>query len=522
MMVPEKLRTSKFHYYHIANDVLFGNFISNLIGWILTEVFVSHRFRSASERLIALQTQMDIYISLFSIAATAAIIIIYEKPIRKCLKNFHLGTDPDPETLSVARKRVLNVPYLIVIINLVSWIGFSFIYRFAGFPNSLSIGISSGLITVVLAFFWVEHVTQHHLVPIFFPKGDLSSVKGALSVSLRVRIAALIFAVSIIPLAFIHLSIYRFKEIQVQGDMAPLDQLTLLQETISIESFVFIAMSVFLSTLLAYNLKRPVKEIIRVLAQVKRGNFAARAQVYTNDELGFAGETLNAMVGGLKEREMIRSTFGRYVGDSIRDEILKGDIPMDGEFKHATILFADLRNFTPLVERTPPRELIRLLNDYLNEMAICIRSNGGLILQFIGDEIEAVFGAPVSIQEPEKAALKAALDMREHLGALNRRNVEQGYSTLSHGIGIHTGQVLAANIGTKQRTAYSMIGDTVNLASRIQGLNKDFKTDILVSAAVVEKVKTGFNFTRMPDAAVKGKNNPVTVFSLDNFTKPDK
>ena len=112
-----------------------------------------------------------------------------------------------------------------------------------------------------------------------------------------------------------------------------MDLVNLIQETISLESLVFIAMGIFLSILLDHNLKKPVDEIIRVRVQVKRGNFAAKVKVYSNDELGFAGEILNAMAGGLKEREMIRGTFGRYVGNKIRDEILKGEIPIDGELK---------------------------------------------------------------------------------------------------------------------------------------------------------------------------------------------
>lgn len=512
----EKLSTSKFHYYHIANDVVIGNFIANMIGGFLTEVFISHRSGNVSESLASFYSHVDSFLSAIVIVLSAGIIIYYEIPIRKCLKNFHLGNKQDPRTMALARKRLLNVPYLIVVVNLTSWIGFSFLYDWLKFPNALTIGISSGLITVVLSFFWVEHVTQHHLIPVFFPKGDLSGVKGAGSVSLMTRLGALIFAVSIVPLVFIHLTIYRFKDMQMLDEMTLLDQLNLLQETISLESIIFVIITIFLSVLLAYNLKRPVDEIIRVLGQVKKGNFEARATVYTNDELGFAGETLNAMTAGLKEREMIRSTFGRYVGDKIRDEILSGEIPMDGEIKQATVLFADLRNFTPLVAVTPPKELIHLLNNYLNEMALCIRSNGGLILQFIGDEIEAVFGAPVDIPGPEKAAVKAALDMRKHLEILNRKHIEQGYSSLSHGIGIHTGRVLAANIGTRQRTAYSMIGDTVNLASRIQELNKVFKTDILISSKMFEKVKTGFEFTRMPETHVKGKKEPVTVYSVDS------
>ncbi len=290
---------NKFHYYHMANDVVMGNFIANMIGGFLTEVFISHRGRNISEGLRSLYMDIDMVLSIMIIIVSACVIVSYELPIRRCLKSYHRGEEPDAGLLELARKRLLNEPYLIVIVNFVAWIGGSFVYRALGIPHALSVGISSGLITIVLAFFWVEHVTQHHLVPMFFPNGDLSRVKGAKSISLRVRIGALIFAVSIVPLTFIHLTIHKFRDMQLHGVMTPLDLLNLIQETISLESLVFIAMGIFLSILLAHNLKKPVDEIIRVLSRVKRGDFAATARVYTNDELGFAGETLNAMSSGL-------------------------------------------------------------------------------------------------------------------------------------------------------------------------------------------------------------------------------
>ena len=199
----------------------------------------------------------------------------------------------------------------------------------------------------------------------------------------------------------------------------------------------------------------------------------------------------------------------------IRDEILNGNIPLDGELKEATILFADLRDFTPLVEETPAKELIHLLNNYLNAMAETIKEHGGLILQFIGDEIEAVFGAPIYDPNHVHSAVQAALSMRKCLEEINRNHALQGYSTLNHGIGIHTGTVLAANIGSSDRAAYSLIGDTVNLASRIQDLNKEFGTDILVSSKVAEELEKTFDFKAMPAIKVKGKSGSVRTFSLE-------
>ena len=164
-----------------------------------------------------------------------------------------------------------------------------------------------------------------------------------------------------------------------------------------------------------------------------------------------------------------REVFGRYVEPAVRDEILSGRLPLDGETKEATLLFCDLRGFTPLVESTPPREVVRTLNGYFKEMAEAVRSNGGLVMQYVGDEVYAVFGAPLPDPNQADSALRAGLEMHRRLALFNRRLEGQGRPPLAHGIGIHTGTVLAANIGGGDRLSYALVGDPVNLASRIQG-----------------------------------------------------
>ena len=194
-------------------------------------------------------------------------------------------------------------------------------------------------------------------------------------------------------------------------------------------------------------------------------------------------EGFNHMVAGLREREVIRDVFGKYVTREVRDEILAGRASFEGRTEDVTILFADIRDFTPWVERTEPRQIVRELNDYFTEMEAAIRAHGGLVLQYIGDEIEAVFGAPLHTPDHADRALAAALEMRRRLAELNRRRADAGQPPLRNGIGIHTGSVLAGNIGSAERLTYALVGDAVNLASRIQGLNKELGTEILLSEA---------------------------------------
>ncbi len=514
-MAAEKKIKTRFQYLHISNDVLFGNMVAVFFGDRLTRILFAHRADHYSEALLNMVYYLDLFYGVICVLVMSLVTIWYERPIRHCLKSFYKGLDPDPVFLENARRRVLNEPYMIMFLDLAVWGLGSFLFWIAGSPAA-GIGIASGMITTTLAFFWVEHVSQYNLVPLFFPEGDLSTVEGVRAGSLRRQFAALIIAVSVVPLAFVHLTIVRFKHMQMMDEMTLLMLLRRLTETIAMESVLFMGIAIVLSWLVVQNMTRPVAEIIRVMGHVKKGDFSKKAKVFSTDEIGFAGETLNAMTAGLRERELIKDIFGKYVDSRVRDEILSGRVPLDGEVKEATILFADLRNFTPLVEVTPAKELIYVLNAYFNEMAEAIKDNNGLILQFIGDEVEAVFGAPVHQPGHELAAVKTALAMRHRLEQLNKRLAGEGISSIAHGVGIHTGSVLAANIGSTHRTAYSLIGDTVNLASRIQGLTKEFRTDILVSERMQSLLGYHYDFQPMPEIRVKGKSDPIRVFSLSH------
>lgn len=509
-----RLIKNKLYRFYVANEVLLGNALALLFGDWMANVFFMNRAAQAQEKTLIMIYYMDISYGAACAIVMSALIIWYERHVRTCLWEFHRGRTPEPHILEKARQRVLNEPYFIVIMDAVAWALGSFMFWAVGSPGGIRVGLGSGLLTVTIAFFWVEHVSQHTRIPLFFPKGDLSQVKGVKSTSLRVRFAALIFAVSLVPLAFVNLTIQRFRHMQMMDEMTLHSLVRQLEDTLVMESSIFMGIAIVLSFLVLHHLKRPVTEIIRVLAHAKKGDFSQTARVYTNDEIGFAGEMLNAMNKGLRERELIKDTFGKYVDRRIRDEILAGRVSLDGERKEATILFADLRNFTPLVSITPAKDLIFMLNSYFNEISRVIEQNHGLILQFIGDEVEAVFGAPVAREGHEEDALKTALEMRRRLDLLNKRFEARGMPAISHGVGIHTGTVLAANIGSAYRSTYSLIGDTVNLASRIQDLTKDFKTDILVSEEMKARLADRYEFLPMPRVRVKGKPSPIQVYAV--------
>jgi len=258
----------------------------------------------------------------------------------------------------------------------------------------------------------------------------------------------------------------------------------------------------------------PLTRLRTAMADVERGDLGARAPVLSNDEIGGLSEGFNRMVEGLREREFVKETFGKYVSPEVRDEILGGRIPLDGQLREVTVLFADLRDFTPWVERSDPRQVVHDLNAYFTEMEGAIRQHGGLVLQFIGDEIEAVFGAPIADPAHAARAVRTALEMRQRLAAWNATRQDAGDTPLRNGIGIHTGAVIAGNVGSAERLSYALVGDAVNLASRIQSLTKEVDCDVLVSGATCRHLDGEFTLTPLPAVRVKGKSQEVEVFCL--------
>ena len=273
---------------------------------------------------------------------------------------------------------------------------------------------------------------------------------------------------------------------------------------------------ILLSFLLGMYFSRPITRIREGALAVGKGDFSHSVDIRRNDELGDLGEAFNRMASGLSERERIRETFGKYVTPEIRDEILSGRIPLDGERRIATVLFADLRDFTPYVEDTSPEEVIKGLRDYFTAMQEAIRIHDGLVLQYVGDQLEAIFGVPLYCEDHAEKALKAALEMRRHLEVLNRERVSQGLRPFRHGVGIHTGEVLAGNSGSNDQLTYTLIGDTVNLASRIQNLTKTFLVDILVSQETIQGVRQPFPLKELPPQMVKGYSRPVVLYQISD------
>ena len=251
---------------------------------------------------------------------------------------------------------------------------------------------------------------------------------------------------------------------------------------------------------IASSLSRPILRLAEDARRVEEGDYTPRACMTLDrrDELGQLSRSFQHMTAGLAERDKVRDLLGKVTSPAIAAELTRRKLLLGGEEKKVTIFFSDLRNFTPLSESLPPGELLEVLNAYLTSMSQIVDQHGGVVDKYIGDALMALFGAPLEMPDQAEQALLTALEMRNAMEDLNHRLFQPRGYTIGFGIGIHTGMVVAGNVGSPERYNYSVIGDDVNVASRLQALtrNPDYGTDIIVSDATLRE-STGRFQTRM-------------------------
>jgi adenylate cyclase len=237
--------------------------------------------------------------------------------------------------------------------------------------------------------------------------------------------------------------------------------------------------------------------------------------IQTGDEIEDLAAGFNHMVDGLRDRDKLRATFGKYMTQSVMEHLLSGKVQLGGEKLTVTVLFSDIRSFTTISEQMDAHALVELLNEYFTVMVGIIMEEGGVVDKYIGDAIMAVFGAPVSRPDDAVRAVRAATRMRAALVPLNASLVARGIAPIATGIGVHTGEVVAGNIGSEQRMEYTVIGDAVNVASRLEGKTKELGVDLVISEATFALVQHVAQGRALAELSVKGRQQSVRCFAID-------
>jgi class 3 adenylate cyclase len=277
---------------------------------------------------------------------------------------------------------------------------------------------------------------------------------------------------------------------------------------------VLIAASFIIAWQLSVSIKNPLRELLAMAQRVKNGDLAARSTVVGRDELGRLGAAFNEMVEGLQERERVKDVFGRYIATQVSDKILKGELNLGGELRNVTILFSDIRNFTAMSEELSPPQVVAFLNNYFSEMVEAVFEQGGVLDKFMGDGMMAVFGSMGEQPDHARRAVLAALRMKALLAKINGERSIAGKPPIAIGVGIHTDDVIVGNIGSSKRLEYTVIGDGVNTTSRVQTLNKEFGTTILITQPTYKAVKDSFECRLMPDTQLRGKTKTFSFYEV--------
>lgn len=381
-----------------------------------------------------------------------------------------------------------------------------------------------------LNFEFGQIYTRRFVARPYFLEHDPYGLKSGLRLGLTTRYALLLFSLGVAPLALCVYVPALFNWSVLQAFRAAPSQAYFDAHASVLLPFymvVVIVLLIFLFQLLSLlpyrlNLQAPLARLIERMRAVARGDFETKLPVLESGEIGQLKGHFNLMLDGLRERDRIKDTFGRHVSVEIAQKILQsGAVKLEGEIIEAAVLFSDIRNFTPLSESLTPSELIAFLNDYFGHLTRPIMEHGGVINKFIGDAVMAIFTPALGQPDYAGAALRAALGMRAALAEFNAAGL---HAPVQSGIGVHCGSLVAGEVGTEKRTEYTVLGDTVNVAARIESETKGQGADILVSDAIVARIQgpewAAVQFRSCGPILMKGKSKALELFRVEGTWIP--
>jgi len=304
------------------------------------------------------------------------------------------------------------------------------------------------------------------------------------------------------------MQVYVFIQRSLDKALAPFKQ---IRHTLVLIIGFLMILAIIMINVMSRNIVRPVNHLAQTAKKIEGGDYQGEVPVTHADEIGELQQAFSLMMQGLREKDKVRNLLGKVVSEEIAEELLSSDIELGGEEKTVSILFSDIRSFTTLSEQYSPREMLAILNEYLSSMSLAIESNGGVIDKFIGDAIMALFGAPLSISDSVNKSVASALAMQQALAQLNQAFKEKNWPELSMGIGINTGTVIAGNMGSNNRLNYTVIGDGVNLASRVEGLCKYYGVGVIITQTTADGA-SDYLHREIDRVRVKGKQAPVSIY----------
>jgi adenylate cyclase len=282
---------------------------------------------------------------------------------------------------------------------------------------------------------------------------------------------------------------------------------------------LILSTSFFFIVFFAHSISKNLEKLTFFSREIAQGNFDIEAskEIRSKDEIGTLAIAFDEMTSGLKERDKIKNIFTKFHGTSITETLLEEDDLRKGKKCDAVVFFSDIRGFTDFSNHKSPEEVVTMLNSYFQVMVGIITKHGGVVDKFVGDAIMAIWGAPHSTGDDARNALYACLEMREALAVFNDDRIAKGQEPIRMGMGLHAGPVVAGTVGSNERMEYTVIGDTVNTASRIESSTKSFGTDLLISESVAKQIEDEFLLEPAGSTKVKGKTDALKLAKVRGF-----
>ncbi|MBI9098610.1 MAG: HAMP domain-containing protein [Spirochaetaceae bacterium] len=417
-----------------------------------------------------------------------------------------------PKNLNIIIKRILDLPAFSFLVTLSGWGVSAGIQLITFFSFKIEaeifyvvilirgiVPLLTGLLIGILVYYSVDFMNQIWIIPQYFSSGEILQVKKTSRFSIRSRFFIFLLATSTLPLIFLNVMTL---------------SLTNEYKTTLFYSLFFLFIAVLITLFLSRTFKDPLTRMDLATHAIQNGNYDEKIDVLTEDELGRLANSLNTMSQGLKERDSIKETFGRVVDPSVRDHLLNGNINLGGEYYTATVLFTDIRNFTTISEQLPADKLVEMLNRYFSVITSAIIEEGGLVNKFIGDAVLALFGVPIVNETHAQQAIRAAEKILLGQDKLNQQFKRENLPQMKSGIGIHTGQLIAGNIGSDARMEFTAIGDTVNVAARLESSSKKIGKDLIFSEETRNAHPDSERFKRLGTIRVKGRTEKLTIYTI--------
>lgn len=300
-------------------------------------------------------------------------------------------------------------------------------------------------------------------------------------------------------------------EINESEALKPLAQ---LRDELAAGVGVIILISLVIAWSAARSLGRPIQVLEDLAHSVEGGDLTRTSHLSGLDAFSRLGGALDRMTKGLQERDRVKDVFGRYIAKQAAEQLLKGPLELSGEAKVVTILFSDIRGFTSMAETMTPEAVVRFLNAYFSEMVDAVMEQEGMLDKFLGDGLMAVFGSFGDQPDHARRAVLASLRMKSLLAKINGERAMGGQPPIAIGIGIHTAEVIVGSIGSKQRLEFTHIGDGVNTASRVQALNKEYHTTILITGTTFQALGGEFETKPVADVTLRGKTRSLPIYEV--------